>query len=1233
MRLTFQPPKTPTATSSIRRLPTPSRSLRPTAIPSRSATTVGETTPLQGHKEAQDGFRVPRPAEPAPAHPLQLSLDSLLPSRPADPAASCLQHERAAFLGTTLEDLLQVLLPMRLEALTRRIPSAVELHPSTREALTSLRTCPSLSSIRRFTLYTDGSFQEDSTTAGWAVGHDDTGDCWLGFASGRTGCDGCLSTNGPSAFAAEMDAMAFALAIVASCDGCTATIAFDCLSAAGIAMQHCTAHTLPGHAKGFAALRTIAAQRRNGISFRHVPAHTGDPFNECSDTLAKAETRGTDLCQPHREAFIQAFNNGELHHMWWSVSDLVPALCLPGLDDAGHLIPSSHVQPFVGDPLSMPGIPSCLHTTPVSVHQPRCWELKIATYNVTALCNAADEECLDAGFHKAGLLLVGIQEARKFPGPRSSTRHYTRFSSAGVDRNLGCQLWIHKSLAPVTGTNGPEPFCPGNAVLVHASPRILAVVLRTGGTSFGIIVGHAPTSAASDGEREDWWAQLDSVLGRFSRNAIPIMLLDANARVRAHEAGITFCSAEHLNHNAKCMASLLAERKLETTPLHLPNGQRPVTWTSPSGNNAQLDYVVMPDELASCSLTLGEPPGFVDHNGIDHKLLAVSVSWQAPVQNKPRIASFDTKAMCCDQGRAILGSIHANAPKVHWDVHPDTHLQVYNDYLFTELSKHFPMPLASPRQSHVTAEQWCVVRARRCSRRILHRIKTLRLRVFTAGIFESWRCACQQRPANDAALAFFRRAARLCFTEIRHVTTIRSLTCTFKQLAQRDAATHTRRSIAEARTAGPLALAHLLRGVLKTGRRYKAPRIQSLLEINGTTLTEPADITAALEAHFAVPEHGRQTTVPDLLELPELPASQTAIQLQDLPSLPDLVLGMQALQSGKAPGITGIPSEAFSQAPLDSSLAVFPIFLKGAIRQQVPHIWRGTKAIALQKPGKPAKSLASWRNIALYDVCAKGLGKAIRSLLCPALAAASARGQHGALKGQDIGAPSPYVHGYIRMAKAKCLSGAVVFLDGKSAYFSIMRQLLFPIDSSETNSALKALLATLEHSPSQQDAIIAAFAGPGLLAQGGVPASLVEYLQHSLHKSWFSLSLDTGCLQATGTGSVPGTPTADLLFQFIQSAFLKGLTRRLDEAGLLAKLAGCDEPGPQPAWADDVAILAPLGPASDVVPAVQRIVQLAEAESRAGGVLLNFSAGKTEALVILRGPGSRAERRLRLAQE
>ena len=167
--------------------------------------------------------------------------------------------------------------------------------------------------------------------------------------------------------------------------------------------------------------------------------------------------------------------------------------------------------------------------------------------------------------------------------------------------------------------------------------------------------------------------------------------------------------------------------------------------------------------------------------------------------------------------------------------------------------------------------------------------------------------------------------------------------------------------------------------------------MQCALEVQGELLTDPDASTAALEAHFAEPEHGTSMPVDRLLLEPELPR-QGDLHVQHLPSLPDLALGMQALQSGKAPGITCIPAEAFSQAPLAAATAVFPILIKGAVRGQIPIIWRGTRAIALQKPGKPTQALAPWRNIALYDVCAKGIGKAVRNLLCPALRALSTKG-------------------------------------------------------------------------------------------------------------------------------------------------------------------------------------------------------------------------------------------------
>ena len=89
------------------------------------------------------------------------------------------------------------------------------------------------------------------------------------------------------------------------------------------------------------------------------------------------------------------------------------------------------------------------------------------------------------------------------------------------------------------------------------------------------------------------------------------------------------------------------------------------------------------------------------------------------------------------------------------------------------------------------------------------------------------------------------------------------------------------------------------------------------VEHQGVLLSDPQAIDAALEAHFAEPEHGRPTHFAQLLRSDgTCPSFFGRLRALDLPTLPELALGFQALQHGKAPGVTGIPAEAYSQAPL-----------------------------------------------------------------------------------------------------------------------------------------------------------------------------------------------------------------------------------------------------------------------------------------------------------------------------
>ena len=77
----------------------------------------------------------------------------------------------------------------------------------------------------------------------------------------------------------------------------------------------------------------------------------------------------------------------------------------------------------------------------------------------------------------------------------------------------------------------------------------------------------------------------------------------------------------------------------------------------------------------------------------------------------------------------------------------------------------------------------------------------------------------------------------------------------------------------------------------------------------------------------------------------------------------------------------GVPKQRIVASELSSlpDASVFPLCMNSAARGHLPMAWRGTLAVALQKPNKPPRLLTSWRNITLHDAFAKRIGKVVRS--------------------------------------------------------------------------------------------------------------------------------------------------------------------------------------------------------------------------------------------------------------
>ena len=496
-----------------------------------------------------------------------------------------------------------------------------------------------------------------------------------------------------------------------------------------------------------------------------------------------------------------------------------------------------------------------------------------------------------------------------------------------------------------------------------------------------------------------------------------------------------------------------------------------------------------------------------------------------------------------------------------------------------------------------------------------------------------WKCAKgtdgQFQIAQKLGAAWHRRQHALAIANARLGAVIRQLSKLVGRLDHRDTACYTQQVLKESRQDGPAALATALRGVLKQGRRYKAPRVAPVLQVEDEEVADPAGVQNAMELHFAAPEHGSRVTVKHVTHVGHGAAQPPKdLSVQHLPSMAQLTAAFLKLKPGKAAGLSSFPAELYSQAPLAAAAAHMPLILKSAASGLWPVLWKGSKAVPLPKPGKAPSSLTAWRSIALYDTAAKGIGKSLRLQLTRALAKVAASGQHGALPGDSIMAPAQQVQAYLAAAAKRHTCAAILFLDGKAAYYSVVRQCLVSSVLQDDTTFLQDLLESLRFTPEQQTALLATLQGAGALERAHVPTALHDFLRSSLQGTWFTMSDGErhSTVIHTQSGTVPGTPLADCLFAFAQADFQHAVQRDIADARLGARL-GQHQPAPLPSWADDVAVMLPFCAASEVVPALTTITRVVEHHSRAMGVELNFDQGKTEALCAFRGPGSKAVRR------
>ena len=1112
------------------------------------------------------------------------------------------------------------------------------LHLGTCKALEVLECWNQQDAVEHLRLYVDGSFDEGSQKAGWAVCA--VGICkgrwvWIGFFSDRLwGADSAkfLGNDTVNSFVAELTSMACALAVAAAMQGTVTDIVYDSESAAGIASGCYGSSDLSKLAAVTTHLYCFACVKGSIVGFRHTKAHSGDPLNELADRAAKKTIHDDSVCScDFGLGMVDLVVNGTAAWAWfWSGSEQL----WPGFDgDVRRVQDGCMPQPPVLtsrlDDIVVPGVPVGVLGQQRQDDVDAVWHLNVVSYNALTLKEEARRIALAEMFGKDSVHFVGLQEARDDIDGRRKLGDFVCVGSQCVNGQFGCQLWVNSRQPVATREDGDVLMLnPGHAVVMICTPRLLGVVVPAGKVKFFVLVGHAPTAAAVDEDVARFWQEFEDALRSAPRNAIPVLLVDGNARYRVDRYLDSVSCSSPENLNAHCFQRLVQEHELVTQCLRNEHGIDLVTWRSPSGQTACLDYVAVPSVFASELVTIGVPHSFVDLLEIDHLPICVQIGWRAPACSRKKVAMWDRDKMVSAEGRRLLKEIHASSPIIPWDMHVDDHLQIVNEHIYNGLQKHFLLEPCRPRQGYVSDEQWAAIRGRRHARRMLRKTKEIGRKTVLQAYFRAWR-----NSADWGRLNICCRRIRVSQARIGRV--IKQYNRGIRQLARRDVAQGVKTAIRDARLAGPADFSRVICNILKIGRKYRKPSIMPVLQHQGRSVTDHGEFLQVMGEHFAEAERGVAVDLPGLFAGREEhgPCAGGYVDLEGVPDVASLAHGFVSLARKRAAGLSSIPAEAYSSAARHAAMTHLPILVKAMARQTVPSLWKGTQVGCMAKPGKLLGSVKGWRSVALYEASAKGVAKALRRTLLKSFEAVAMEAQCGARKGFPLELPAHHVRAYIQALKLQRRSGGILFLDGRSAYYATLRQHLHGEESLSSPQELESFVQALQPNAELQDQLIAQLLGPGLLQQAGVPSAVREYLRDSMRGSWFCLQPESLRGWQTCSGTVPGTPLADILFQFVQTSFLKNLRRQLGELNLVVTACQRHVQGPAPTWADDVAVLLPPCRACDVELGLREITRVAESCSRSTGVFLNFDDGKTEGMPLLHGEGSVAVRRRLLAEE
>eukprot|EP00435_Cladocopium_sp_Y103_P065310 s1878_g27.t1 len=1112
-------------------------------------------------------------------------------AEPASPVIVQVDCQKVSFLRTQLWDWPSML--------PEQQTSDVEWHPATLHALGDLH--PWRDEIPMgFTFYTDGTADRArSQAAGAAVLLVTTADGlrWGGYVTAP-----CLGA--PSAPRAEATALLLAIRWLQTLRRAHGAhvwfeFAYDCLSVAGVAQGQL------GSGANQDLLTVIRALLHwleplclHPMTWTHMRSHQSHPWNEAADTLCRHALRMhftvPDLPHFHGQCTFDGNDVQPIQWLWLFEQSLAAVPDAPLLEGTNWCM--NIALPLCAQPDLT--LQPAMQRQDAQPHGPRDFttvKLQFGTANVLTLFPGQDHgaaffsaraEGLAQQFADQNLHFIGLQETRSRLDGHARLNDFHVLSSAATQRGAGgVQLWVRRRIAL---DDDPLLVDASHLRILHASAQGLLVRFQCGGLRLLVLVLHAPVT---DDEHmlSAFWAATSQVIPSKYRSWTLFVLADANSRlgsvtseaVDEFQADTENIKGEYF-HRWMLDHSLYAPQTFQSC--HVGQGH---TWTHATGATARIDFIAVPQELPCSQISTWIAEDIdLSIQREDHACVCAQVA-------------LPFHRVRPDKSRYLCRWLPATAPTWCTDVH--THAATIQQWLRQQ-----QQPRRLVRKQHLTDATVQLIFAKRYHRRRLAALRRHRRLALLRQLFDSWRAA-------DVCSDQFGPWLRLCDRqEAWHLYVFQDLAPRVVQAVRQDdrdfydelAATAGRASLSGARQ-----LWSPLKPILPRWRS----KLRANLRCIGPTIAEKID-------HYNRLEAGTTTTYSLLLEQccqHQRQAMQDAplqIPLSVLPSRIVVEKHFAQLKVDKASGLDEVRPATVKDHASDISAAVTKLLVKMWTTGAEPAQFKGGLLHTIGKK-KRSHHLRDMRGIALLDVMAKLSHAVLRAQFMPALVQARAPLQLGGFSHQTTIFATHYLKAVTHLAHQKGLSSSILFLDIRSAFHALLRELVFDLDQPLPDK----LLEVLRDQSADLSGIDAHRLWSGF---SDLPHATARLLADAHQHTWYTLAASDS-FHSTTRGSRPGSPLADAAYNGLMTRLIRDLQQvlqhdqRLQMAHLRLGLTT-----PMVAWIDDIAIPILTEAASDLAPVTAWALEQAAEVCSAYGLKLNFQPTKSEAVLTFRGEGA-----------